>query len=204
MASLTRAVTRLAVAGRQAVRSIATTTPVSGHADDVMEKWPADSEFLKCELLLLNGRFVLFLQDSFFLFQSSTSISSTIWTARKSTDGRSERVCFRFPILKYWIDRSLRFFWADFNCLWFQLSPSCTTTTLSQTPRSLRLDSAPAVVSTTLPWLFVSWKLSRSSAEARRTVTPSTHTLSSKWVHQTTPSISFWKSKDESRESKKD
>ncbi|EGT36785.1 CBN-CCO-2 protein [Caenorhabditis brenneri] len=42
MASLTRAVTRLATAGRQAVRSIATTTPVSGHGDDVMEKWPAD------------------------------------------------------------------------------------------------------------------------------------------------------------------
>lgn len=45
MASLTRAVTRLAIAGRQAVRTIATTTPVSGHGDDIMEKWPADSEF---------------------------------------------------------------------------------------------------------------------------------------------------------------
>uniref|UniRef100_A0A8R1HXC8 Cytochrome c oxidase subunit 5A, mitochondrial n=1 Tax=Caenorhabditis japonica TaxID=281687 RepID=A0A8R1HXC8_CAEJA len=42
MASLTRAVARLAVTGRQAVRSIATTTPVSGHSDDIMEKWPAD------------------------------------------------------------------------------------------------------------------------------------------------------------------
>ena len=44
MASLTRAVTRLAATGRQAIRSIATTTPVSGHGDDVMEKWPADSK----------------------------------------------------------------------------------------------------------------------------------------------------------------
>ncbi|CAB3401527.1 unnamed protein product [Caenorhabditis bovis] len=43
MASLTfRAISRLAQSGRQAVRTIATTTPVSGHQDDIMEKWPAE------------------------------------------------------------------------------------------------------------------------------------------------------------------